>query len=278
MAFKDFLLPLVGDPGPATVVAIDRCVAMAADIGARLTAIAIEVESGPTLLMSTELAFADTLEKTRSFSNVHEMLSVFESASLRLGALNKQAIRKVSPEDISAFLSGCARLTDLTIFPMKTHNGQCQDIVEQLIFGSGRPVLLCPEETAATLGTTFDTIAIAWDNTGPVARAIADAMPLLQAAASVHIFTVIDSETPAEGDSGAALASHLAMHGVAASFETVKRGGASVGKVFEAVVKAKAADLLVMGAYRHSRMNEWIWGGASNTIIAHPPCWVLMSH
>jgi nucleotide-binding universal stress UspA family protein len=65
---------------------------------------------------------------------------------------------------------------------------------------------------------------------------------------------------------------------VAESFETVKRDGSSVGMAFRAYARAHAIDLLVMGAYRHSVMNEWIWGGASNTVIGQPPCWVMMSH
>ena len=74
--------------------------------------------------------------------------------------------------------------------------------------------------------------------------------------------------------SGAALASHLAEHGIKATFETVKIDGSSVGKVFEAYVIANAMDLLVMGAYRHSRLNEMMWGGATKTVITRPPCWV----
>ena len=58
----------------------------------------------------------------------------------------------------------------------------------------------------------------------------------------------------------------------------MKIDGSSVGKVFEAYVKANAIDLLVMGAYRHSRLNEIIWGGATKTVIGRPPCWVMMSH
>jgi nucleotide-binding universal stress UspA family protein len=48
--------------------------------------------------------------------------------------------------------------------------------------------------------------------------------------------------------------------------------------VFEAYVKANAIDLLVMGAYRHSRLNEIVWGGVTKTVIGRPPCWVMMSH
>jgi nucleotide-binding universal stress UspA family protein len=58
----------------------------------------------------------------------------------------------------------------------------------------------------------------------------------------------------------------------------VKRNGSSIGRVFATQVEAHAIDLLVMGAYHHSRLNEWVWGGASNSILNEPPCWVLMSH
>jgi nucleotide-binding universal stress UspA family protein len=118
---------------------------------------------------------------------------------------------------------------------------------------------------------------IAWDHTAPAARAVADALPMLQAAASVRIITATDEETSAVLVSGAALASHLAEHGIKASFETVKIGGSSVGKVFEAYVKANAIDLLVMGAYRHTRLSQIVWGGATKTVIGRPPCWVMMS-
>ena len=90
---------------------------------------------------------------------------------------------------------------------------------------------------------------------------------MLQAAASVRIITATDRKTPEELHSGAALVSHLAEHGIKASFETVKIDGSSVGKVFEAYVNANAIDLLVMGAYRHSRLNEMVWGGATKTVI-----------
>jgi nucleotide-binding universal stress UspA family protein len=93
----------------------------------------------------------------------------------------------------------------------------------------------------------------------------------------VRIFTATDNKTPAELESGTALVSHLAEHGVKATFEMIKIDGSAVGKVFEAYVMANAIDLLVMGAYRHSRLSETVWGGATKTVIGRPPCWVLMS-
>ncbi len=136
---------------------------------------------------------------------------------------------------------------------------------------------MCPEEFASELEVVFDKAVIAWDHPAPAARAVADALPMLQAAANVRIITATDNKTPAELESGAALVSHLAEHGIKATFETVEIDGSSVGKVFEAYVKANAIDLLVMGAYRHSRLNEIVWGGATKTVIGRPPCWVMMS-
>ena len=276
MAIKDILLPLIGEPSPAAITAIEKCVAMAVDIGARITAVAIEIDVG--VAVRPHVVVSEIAEAEQSLSNAKGLLAAFDSAAIRLGARSQQAIQRVAQPDIGAYLARCARLTDLTVVPSRPHHGELESVVERLIFQSGRPIVLCPEKLAEPLASTFEHVAIAWDHSAPAARAIADAMPLLQAAASVRIFTVTDAPTSAELDSGAALVEHLALHGVTASFETVLRGGRSVGKVFCAEVKVHAIDLLVMGAYHHSRLNEWIWGGASNTILNEPPCWVLMSH
>jgi nucleotide-binding universal stress UspA family protein len=276
VAIKNVLLPLIGEPSPATVTAIEKCVAMAADIGARISAVAIEVDVA--VAVRPQVMISDATEVAQSLANAKGLLAAYDSASIRVGARNEQTVRRLPQREVAGYLSKCARLVDLTVVPSKPHHAELESVVERLIFESGRPILLCPEKLADGLASTFERIAIAWDYSAPAARAVADAMPLLQAAASVRIFTVTDAATAAELESGAALAGHLALHGVKASFETVKRGGSSVGKVFGAQVKAHDTDLLVMGAYHHSRLNEWVWGGASNTILSEPPCWVLMAH
>jgi nucleotide-binding universal stress UspA family protein len=280
MPIKDMLLPLVGDPSPAAIVAIERCVRMASVIDARVSALAIEVDIPvrPRVIMSDDLDNAEAAESVRSVSNAQGLLQAFDAAANRSEVRNEQKVGRLAAGDIAACLAKAARLKDLTLVPLTPHDVQSEKIVEQLIFHSGRPILLCPEEFADKLKAAFDNVAIAWDHTAPAARAVGDALPLLQAAASVRIITATDQKNPAELESGAALVSHLAEHGITATFETVKIDGSSVGKVFEAYVKANAIDLLVMGAYRHSRLNELVWGGASSTIIGRPPCWVMMSH
>jgi nucleotide-binding universal stress UspA family protein len=279
MPIKDILLPLVGEPDAAAIAAIDKCVAVAGDIGARVTAMAVETEVTvrPKVTISSDLENTATTEAARSVSNAHSLLRAFDTAANRFGVRNEQKLSRVATADIPAHFAQSARLKDLSLVPVRAHDGLSEKVVEALIFESGRPILLCPEELAAELPVAFDNAVIAWDHSAPAARAVADALPMLQAAANVRIVTATDKITPAEQESGLALVSHLVEHGIKASFEAVKIDGSSVGKVFEAYVKAKAIDLLVMGAYRHSRLNEIVWGGATKTVIGRPPCWVMMS-
>lgn len=280
MPIKDVLLPLVGEPDAAAIAAIDKCIAAAGDIGAQVTAMAVEqdIAARPRVTISSDLENAAAAEAVRSVSDARGLLKAFDAAASRFGVRNEQKLDRLAAADIPAHFARAARLKDLSIVPVKSHNGQSEKIVEGLIFESGRPVLICPEEFAAELAVAFDNVVIAWDHTAPAARAVADALPMLQAAANVRIVTATDDKAAAELESGAALANHFAEHGIASSFETVKIDGSSVGKVFEAYVKAKAIDLLIMGAYRHSRLNEIVWGGVTKTVIGQPPCWVMMSH
>jgi nucleotide-binding universal stress UspA family protein len=279
MPIKDILLPLVGEPSAAAIAAIDKCVAVAGDVGARVTAMAVEEDIlvRPKVTISDDLDNTAAVEAVRSVSDAHGLLKAFEAAATRFAVRNEQKLSRLAAADIATDIAVCARLKDLSIVPVKPNDDRSEKLVERLIFESGRPILMCPEEFASELAVVFDKVVIAWDHTAPAARAVADALPMLQAAADVRIITATDKKTPAEQESGTALVSHLAEHDIKATFETVKIEGSSVGKVFEAYVKTNAIDLLIMGAYRHSRLNEIVWGGATKTVIGRPPCWVMMS-
>jgi nucleotide-binding universal stress UspA family protein len=278
MAIKEILLPLVGEPSAAAIAAIDKCVAVAGAIGAQVCAIAVEndILVRPKVTSSADLGNTAKAETVRSISNAKSLLKAFGAATVRFGVCNEQRLQ-LGAVDIPVKFGASARFKDLSIVPVKPDDGQSEELVERLLFESGRPILICPQEFAAELEVAFDHVVIAWDDTAPAARAVGDAMPFLRAAANVHVITATDKRTPAELESGAALVSHLAEHGIKATFETVKIDGCSVGKVLEAYVTASAIDLLVMGAYHHSRLNETVWGGATKTVIARPPCWVMMS-
>jgi len=277
MSIKDVLLPLLGEPSEQATAAIDKCVAVAGVFGARVLALAIEqdVQVRPQAI-SPDLDNTEMTEAARSVTDARGLLRAFDRAAVRFGVRSEQRLQRLSPSDIADTLADHARLTDLSLVPMK-QDGTTEKLAERLLFGSGRPVLICPEELAASLPVALDDVLIAWDHSAPAARAVADALPLLRSAARVRIITATDSQTPRELSSGSALVAHLAEHGIKAGFEAVKIDGSSIGKVFEAHVRANATDLLVMGAYGHSRLNEIVWGGATKTVIGRPPCWVMMS-
>jgi len=279
MAIKDILLPLVGEPNTAAIAAIEKCMAIAGEFGARVSAVAVEQEIPvrPKVVISPDIENQEAAAAMRSVSDARGILKAFDAAAGRFSVRSEQRIERLGLADIPANFVQPARLVDLSLVPVKSHDSQSERLVEQLVFESGRPILICPEQSASELSAAFDRVMIAWDHTAPAARAVADALPLLKDAADVHVVTATDERTQAQIESGNALVRHLAEHGINATFETIRIDGSSVGKVFEVYVKKNAIDLLVMGAYRHSRLNQTIWGGATKTVIGRPPCWVMMS-
>ncbi|MGA9088821.1 MAG: universal stress protein [Bradyrhizobium sp.] len=279
MAIKDILLPLVGEPNAAAIAAIEKCMAVAGDFGARVTAMAVEEDLlvRPKVVISSDIENAAEAVAVRSVSDARGLLKAFDAAANRFAVRNEQKLTRLGAADIPGNFVEPARLADLSMVPIKPNDGQSEEVAERLIFESGRPILILPEESAGDLPVVFDRVMIAWDHTAPAARAVADALPLLEDAADVRVVTATDNRTQAEMESGAALVRHLAEHGIRATFETTRIDGSSVGKIFEAYVRKNAIDLLVMGAYRHSRLNEIVWGGATKTVIGRPPCWVMMS-
>ena len=217
-------------------------------------------------------------DEVRSTTDARGLLKTFDAMVAKTGVRNVQRVAHLPTKDIPEHLALCARLKDLSMVPVKPDDDRAEKVMKGLIFQSGRPMLLCPEEFAAGLPVNFDRIIVAWDQSAPAARAVGDALPLLHRARDIQVVTATNGDTSAERESGAAVVRHLAEHGIKASFDMVRMDGSSVGKVLAAEAKASGGDLLVMGAYGHSRLSEWVWGGATKTIIAEPPGWVFMSH
>jgi len=279
MAIKDILLPLVGEPGEAARAAVHKCVAICGDFGARVTAVAVEEDIlvRPKVLISSDLDNASATEAVRSATDAQGFLKMFDSAAASFGVRSEKDLHRLAGSEIADFVAGAARLRDLSLVLVKSHHSFSEALVERLLFESGRPIILCPEELALELSPLLDDVLIAWDGSAPAARAVGDALPILKAAERVRIVTATDNATAEEVRSGTALTEHLAEHGIKATFKTVGIDGSSIGKVLEAHVKANRIDLLVMGAYHHSRLNQIVWGGATKTVIGQPPCWVMMS-
>ncbi|MDD1518476.1 MULTISPECIES: universal stress protein [Bradyrhizobium] len=277
MPIKDVFLPLVGQPRGPALVAIEKCVAVAADLGARITALALEedVFERPKVMLPDDRASA---QASLEASDMQQLLNAFTNAASRANIRAQSRSGKVPADQIGAILAEHARFSDLTLVPVKPHDSRTEAIIEALLFESGRPLLLCPEHRADELRPEFENVVIAWDHSARAARAAGDALPILQAATSVRVLTVAEDKTDAVLQSGAALVDHLREHGVFASFETTKGGGSSTGKVLGSWANSHGIDAIVMGAYHHSRLNEIVWGGVTKTVIGQPPCWVMISH
>jgi nucleotide-binding universal stress UspA family protein len=139
---------------------------------------------------------------------------------------------------------------------------------------SGRPVLIVPEGFAVeALG---DHAVLAWDGKRAAARALADAMKILETKTLVTVLVVGDDGVR-EGPTGATLALQLERHGIPARRVTVPRKG-SIGATIADWCAASGAGLLVMGAYEHSKFSEDLIGGVTNDVFDRITIPVLMSH
>lgn len=143
-----------------------------------------------------------------------------------------------------------------------------------LALALGRPVLVVPY-----IGRYADPghmVMVAWNGTREAARAVHDALPLLKAANSVTILCI--DPDPAQRDSATALVKHLSHAGIAAKAKHTLSGDISVGDVLLSALADASADLLVMGAYGHSRLRETVFGGVTATLLNSMTVPVLLSN
>jgi nucleotide-binding universal stress UspA family protein len=146
-------------------------------------------------------------------------------------------------------------------------------IVESALFDSGRPVLVTPEKLGPTIG---ENVLIAWNSSPEVARTVAFSMPVLTRARSVTVLSVEGWGTTEPGSKE--LAAYLSRGGVPATARTVGTGGRSPGEAILAECTRSGADLLVKGAYTHSRLRQLIFGGATRHILAQAQLPVIFSN
>jgi nucleotide-binding universal stress UspA family protein len=250
-------------------------VALARGLDAHVTALAVETTDEPVPSVADVLGAADIVQTAPT---ARALLAAFATAAKKHSLRSEQKLERATRAAMIDAVTLEARLNDLSIAPVRTADSFSERLVERLLFETGHPVLMCPQDIADSLDTTLNDVVIAWDHTAPAARALGDALPLLKRASRVRIVTATDKASPAQTASGDALERHLAQHDIAAAFETVGIEGSSVGKVFTQYVEDNAIDLLVMGGFRHSRLNQHVWGGVTSTVINQPPCWVMLSH
>ena len=168
-----------------------------------------------------------------------------------------------------------ARLYDLTILDAGQSSYDLdRETIETALLRSGRPVIAVPPQHA-----TFSArrIVLAWDGSAQAVRAANDALPLLRAAEAVEIVAVLGEAQTEGAMPGTAFAPHLARHGVTVSVDTLPLVD-SVADTLRAGAVRLGAELIVMGAYRHSRVREFFFGGVTRSLLESSPAPLFLSH
>lgn len=150
-------------------------------------------------------------------------------------------------------------------------------VIEGALFSSGKPLLIVPAGSRATLNPK--RVLVAWDSRFEASRAVHEARSVLAAAQEVRLVLVdpTTGEFQQGGEPGADAAAYLARHGAKVTVDRLPREGRSVADVLRRHAVDTSSDMLVMGAYGHSRLRERIFGGVTRSMIEEPPLPILLA-
>jgi nucleotide-binding universal stress UspA family protein len=275
MTIAEILVPLCG--APADAGALDTALAVAAPFGAHVTAL-FAVEDAREAVSAADLResvparrarIADARERARLAlaAAAGRADAVVRIAAEKYGTLSA-CYREVPGPRVDA-LAGAARFCDLVVFPHGAAESEMRDAFGHVLIQSDKPVLLAGRDAPTA---ALDAVAIGWDGSLSAARALAAALPLLERAKTVQFLTVGDCT----GIAVAEAVGYLALHGVTASLRALGAAPVPVGQTL--LAGAKDADLLVLGAYGHSRTLERIFGGVTVHVLAHAAKAILLAH
>ena len=219
-------------------------------------------------------------ELTKYKQHAKETVEIFEKALRANDVLGKSLVLNSTDSDIADEFIRHARTTDLILVPnidAENFYGVEVDFVEKIILESGRPVIIIPRgQVFETIG---DRVNIAWNMSAEAARASFDTLPLLTSQSEIRFVWVDPHLNPklAGNLPGSEIAEVFSHHGLSVIADTVASDGRNIGETLLHEAAINAADLLVMGAYGHSRLREFIFGGATRHILANLNLPILMS-
>ena len=279
MSFKTILVHL--DAGARCAARTDLAIALGGRHGGHLVGLA---PTGlPDVLATMSGAVPDGVEFIALSARflrerAQGLASAFDAQVRAAGTLLHEARVAVGdPLDSVVRQALCADLvvvgqTDRSASP----DGVAWDFPQQVVLQGGCPVLVVPY--AGDFSAVGTRVMVAWKGTREAARALRDALPVLKTAERVVVVEVADEPVPQGADVGLReVQAWLARHGIAAEIR-VDAGAADAGDVLLSRAADLGSDLIVMGAYGHSRMREWVLGGVTRHLLDHMTVPTLLSH
>lgn len=273
MALKDILLHL--DSGKTTPLRLDAAIDLARGFDAHLTGLYVLprlfIPAYAEIPIPEEIIAAQQAEAQATAAKIEQE---FKASTGRAGCSAEWRCVEGDPIDQ---VNLHARYTDLVVL------GQAEEdrflsleaaLNDEVLMGAARPVLFIPYIGAK--GMIGKRVLIAWKDSREAVRAVNDALPLLKRAEAVEVLSVNPPE--AEGDiPNSDICLHLARHGVNAIANKIIAKDIEVGALLLSRAADQAIDLIVMGAYGHTRMRETILGGVTRHLLGHMTVPVLMS-
>jgi nucleotide-binding universal stress UspA family protein len=267
------------DAGRTTPARLDVAVELAGASGAHLACLyAVKTEPMPSGAMEARELMLEARKRSQA-ENLQAARRAFDECMRRTG-FERAEWRASAADPLDAVLIH-ARYADLVVIGQlnpEWESGVDKDFERSLPIAVGRPVLVVPY--AFERRPIGQRVLVAWNASREAARAVSDALPLLKRAARVDVVAFEPARSGADHgeEPGADIALYLARHGVKVTVSRVDAPDLDVGNQLLSRAFDLSADLIVMGAWGHSRLRELILGGVTRTLLESMTVPVLMAH
>lgn len=257
----------------AMALALSVCTAMQACLTGVLLDLEANMPPSVTSLNFAQMCEQSELREKRNTQNAQAL----EAKAAERGIPIETLTGIDHSRGVIGFLADHARLHDLLVIGADGA-GLMSDrmIAENVLFESGRPMLVAPADFAGPF--SCKKMVVAWDNSRVAARAMGDALALFPQVQEIVMIVVGDEKTIQSSLTASDVEQTLARRGLSAKVQHVLAQARPVGDVLQAQAEAVEADMLVMGGFAHSRLRDFILGGATLSVLKAPRVPVLLSH
>lgn len=276
--YKSLLVSIPTERSPQPVM--DGAISLATRCQAQLDAVSVGYESSSLPLVAeggAAVASIFEVEREKALERAQAALAVFEAEAKRAGLVHSSRAISALQGEAAAILGATARLYDLTVVSQPEFARDTFDntLSQEILFQSGGPVLFMPY----TFKGEFQAkrVGICWDGSRLAARAVRDAMPLLEQAQAITIITINAANVPADA-TAAHLVRYLAPLKVPTEVDSLKSEKANIQSSILSLAADESLNLLVMGGYGHSRLKETVFGGVTRDMLESMTVPTLMSH